>query len=208
MASASRRNVQASSRNDPGVGRQRELVAAALRGEPAAFASLVGTSRGAVHAVLARMLPEADVDDVLQEAFLRAFLGLSQLRDPERFVGWVCGIAVNLAKMRLRRSALQSRVLAAGGGAQIVELGASEDERDLLELAATRSSCCLRLSATPSCSTTSTISRARRSPGSSARPPVPFACVPTVPARSSGTSSPPLRPFPEPRRERNVSWSS
>jgi RNA polymerase sigma factor (sigma-70 family) len=48
----------------------------------------------------------------VQEALVRAYLGLSQLRDPERFGAWLCGIAVNLAKMRLRRRRLETRLLA------------------------------------------------------------------------------------------------
>src|SRR5438270_314576 len=33
---------------------------------------------------------------------LCAYLDLARLRDPDRFGGWLCGIAVNLARMRLR----------------------------------------------------------------------------------------------------------
>lgn len=43
-----------------------------------------------------------EAEDLVQEALLHAYLGLSQLRDPARFGAWLCGIAVNLAKMRLR----------------------------------------------------------------------------------------------------------
>jgi hypothetical protein len=53
-----------------------------------------------------------EAEDLVQEALLRAYLGLSQLRDPARFGAWLCGIAVNLAKMRLRRRALEARVVA------------------------------------------------------------------------------------------------
>jgi RNA polymerase sigma factor (sigma-70 family) len=82
-----------------------------------------------LESVLERMLPRDEVEDVVQEALLRAYLGLSQLRDPERFGSWLCGIAVNLAKMRLRRNAAHASVLAVGGvGAATVEL----EERELL----------------------------------------------------------------------------
>ena len=43
-----------------------------------------------------------DAEDVVQEAALCAYLDLGRLREPERFGGWLCGIAVNLARMRLR----------------------------------------------------------------------------------------------------------
>jgi RNA polymerase sigma factor (sigma-70 family) len=89
---------------------ERELVVAAAAGDPAAFASLVERSRARVEAVVLRLLPRDEAEDVTQEALLRAYLAMSTLRDPDRFLGWLCGIAVNLAKMRLRRLALQRRV--------------------------------------------------------------------------------------------------
>jgi uncharacterized protein len=89
---------------------ERELVAAAAAGDPAAFALLVERSRARVEAVVLRLLPRDEAEDVTQEALLRAYLAMSTLRDPDRFLGWLCGIAVNLAKMRLRRLALQRRV--------------------------------------------------------------------------------------------------
>ena len=75
------------------------------------------------------MLPLDEVEDVAQEALLRAYVGLSQLRDPDRFGSWLCGIAVNVAKMRLRRGAAQRRAAAVGGDALTV---ADLEERDLL----------------------------------------------------------------------------
>jgi RNA polymerase sigma factor (sigma-70 family) len=88
--------------------RDDELVTAALAGEPAAFAALAERNRARVEAVVERMVGD-EAEDVVQEALLRAYLGLSQLRDPARFAGWLCGIAVNLAKMRLRRRALERK---------------------------------------------------------------------------------------------------
>lgn len=100
------------------------LVAAALGGDPAAFATLVEGERGRVQGVVSRMLPQDEAEDVVQEAVLRAYLGLSRLRDPERFGSWLCGIAVNLAKMRLRRRAAERRLVAAGGASgQVVTVG-------------------------------------------------------------------------------------
>jgi RNA polymerase sigma factor (sigma-70 family) len=107
--------------------RDDELVAAALGGDPAAFATLVDRNRSRVDAVVRRMVGE-EAEDIVQEALLRAYLGLSQLRDPQRFGAWLCGIAVNLAKMRLRRRALERRLVPErtfDGGA---------DERELLEV--------------------------------------------------------------------------
>jgi RNA polymerase sigma factor (sigma-70 family) len=90
--------------------RDDELVAAACAGDPAAFATLVERNRSRVEAVAERLVGE-EAEDLVQEALLRAYLGLSQLRDPARFGAWLCGIAVNLAKMRLRRRAFETRLL-------------------------------------------------------------------------------------------------
>src|SRR2546427_4076737 len=104
--------------------RDEELVPAALAGDPAAFAALVERNRARVHAVVERMAGD-EAEDLVQEALLRAYLGLSQLSDPARFGAWLCGIAVNLARMRLRRRALEARLPAepaSGGGSEEWEL--------------------------------------------------------------------------------------
>jgi RNA polymerase sigma factor (sigma-70 family) len=125
------RNLSSFSRNELSVGYERELVTSALAGDPEAFALLAARHRGRVEAVVGRMLPVDDAEEVVQEALLRAFLSLSQLRDLDRFGGWLCGIAVNLAKMRLRRGAVGRRALAlAGSGAAV----AVDEDRELLEL--------------------------------------------------------------------------
>jgi RNA polymerase sigma factor (sigma-70 family) len=107
---------------------ERALVSATLAGDAAAFARLVVAHRQTVEAVLGRMLPHDDVEDVLQETFLRAYLGVSRLRDPERFGAWLCGIGVNLAKMRLRQRAARPAV--AVGGAPAPE---HAEDRELLQ---------------------------------------------------------------------------
>ena len=67
------------------VGREHELVVAALRGDPAAFAALVAPARRRMVAVTARIVGVDDAEDIVQEAIIRAFLGLSRLRDRS---GW------------------------------------------------------------------------------------------------------------------------
>jgi RNA polymerase sigma-70 factor (ECF subfamily) len=75
-----------------------------------AFADEVAAARPRVTAVVARLVGD-DAEDVVQEAVLRAFLSLSQLRDRDRFESWLCGIALNVAKMQLRRAATETRLL-------------------------------------------------------------------------------------------------
>jgi RNA polymerase sigma-70 factor (ECF subfamily) len=91
-----------------------ELVAASLAGDRSAFAALVGRHQPRVRVVVRRLLADPfDVEDVVQEAILQSYLGLAELRDPARFGSWLTGIAINLAKMRLRR-ARTVRVVADG----------------------------------------------------------------------------------------------
>jgi RNA polymerase sigma factor (sigma-70 family) len=81
-----------------------ELVRRCLVGEREAFGALMERHWSGVRAALSRMLSDpAEAEDVTQEAFLQAYLSLERLRELERFGGWVYGIAVNLARMRLRR---------------------------------------------------------------------------------------------------------
>jgi RNA polymerase sigma factor (sigma-70 family) len=51
----------------------------------------------------------------VQEALLQAYLGLERLRDPAAFGSWLCGIAANLARMRLRANRQPAVSLDAGG---------------------------------------------------------------------------------------------
>jgi RNA polymerase sigma factor (sigma-70 family) len=79
------------------------LVAATLAGERAAFGELIDRHRPRTVALARRLLGDPlEAEDVVQEALLQAYLGLEDLRAPERFGAWLCGIAANLAKMRLR----------------------------------------------------------------------------------------------------------
>jgi RNA polymerase sigma-70 factor, ECF subfamily len=70
------------------------LVAVALMGEFAAFDVLVLRYRSAVLATVSRLVSSrALAEDICQEAFLRAFKALPQLRDPARFGSWLHAIA-------------------------------------------------------------------------------------------------------------------
>jgi len=81
-----------------------DLVRLARDGDPVAFRLLVERHQPMARA-RARNLTDnpSDVDDVVQESFLRAFTGLDRLRDPDRFAGWLAGIVANVCR-GLRRS--------------------------------------------------------------------------------------------------------
>jgi RNA polymerase sigma factor (sigma-70 family) len=79
------------------------IVSRVLGGDKTAFAALVDRHRPEALRLAGRLLRgRHDAEDVVQEAFLHAFLGLSRLRSPERFRGWLLGIVLNLARSRWR----------------------------------------------------------------------------------------------------------
>jgi RNA polymerase sigma-70 factor (ECF subfamily) len=81
------------------------LVASALRGEAGAHRALYDRFRPGVWRV-ARGFADFDVDDVedvVQESFVRAFRSLAKLKEPERFGSWLLTIARNRALSRLAR---------------------------------------------------------------------------------------------------------
>ncbi|MBL8045819.1 MAG: bifunctional nuclease family protein [Anaerolineales bacterium] len=83
--------------------RDSELVQQARAGSRAAFAELLTRHRPLALRLAARLLGGTwEAEDVLQEAGLQAWLNLDRLRDDDRFGPWLGGIALNLAKMRLR----------------------------------------------------------------------------------------------------------
>jgi RNA polymerase sigma-70 factor (ECF subfamily) len=89
-----------------------DLVRAARSGDIEAFGALVERHFGAVHAVsLARLRDPESAQDLAQEVFLRAQLHLKQLGATDRFEGWVCRIARNLAIDWQRRGQHASRLL-------------------------------------------------------------------------------------------------
>ena len=71
--------------------------------------------------------PDAETDDVVQEAFLRAFEGLSRLAEPRAFGAWLSTIAVHLVDRRLRRRRLLRRLgfVPPGDGLDAIEAVAS-----------------------------------------------------------------------------------
>lgn len=80
------------------------LVRAAQAGNAEAFGALAREFESSVYGVVIRRLRNsAEAAEVTQDVFLRAFRKLSQLREPERFVGWLKRIAVRLSINRATR---------------------------------------------------------------------------------------------------------
>ncbi len=83
-----------------------QLFREAQGGSSHAFGQLVRRHEAHVGAVvIARMRQTAQVDDVVQETFIAAWMRRDSLSDPEKFRAWICGIARNqAAKVRRRES--------------------------------------------------------------------------------------------------------
>src|SRR5262245_25295465 len=102
--------------HDDGLG-DAALVARTLAGEREAFGPLLLRFYPSVMRLCRRLLgPGPAAQDAAQEAALQAFLGLSQLQEPDRFGAWLHAIAANLARMELRRRRLLSLDALADGG--------------------------------------------------------------------------------------------
>jgi RNA polymerase sigma-70 factor (ECF subfamily) len=81
-----------------------DLVRLARDGDPVAFRLLVERHQPMVRARAAGLCANAsDVDDIMQEAFLQAFIALDRLREPDRFAGWLAGIVLNVCRGLRRR---------------------------------------------------------------------------------------------------------
>jgi RNA polymerase sigma-70 factor, ECF subfamily len=82
-----------------------DLARLACGGDRVAFRLLVERHQPMVRARARQLAPDpGDVDDIVQESFLQAFLALDRLRDPDRFTGWLAGIVRNVCRSMHRRA--------------------------------------------------------------------------------------------------------
>jgi RNA polymerase sigma-70 factor (ECF subfamily) len=82
-----------------------DLVRLARDGDQVAFRLLVERHQPMVRARARWLCPNpSDVDDIMQESFLRAFIALDRIRDPDRFAGWLAGIVLNVCRGLQRRA--------------------------------------------------------------------------------------------------------
>ena len=84
-----------------------EMIAAVIAGEIHLYHELIRPYERSVYVMaLSYMKNEADAEDVVQEAFIRAFRKLSSFRGESKFSTWLISITINEARTRLRRQAL------------------------------------------------------------------------------------------------------
>ena len=83
---------------------EEELIRRVQNGEIEVFYQLVRPhERGVFVAALSLVKNEADAEEVAQEAILKAYKGLSRFRGEAKFSTWLIQIAINEAKMKLRK---------------------------------------------------------------------------------------------------------
>lgn len=94
------------------VGRDTELLSAALAGSPEAFSELYALYSPRLHKkIVSIMRNPADADDVLQETFLRVYLALHTFEGRSSFYSWLTRIAINTALMTLRKRRTHPEIL-------------------------------------------------------------------------------------------------
>src|SRR5712664_4287658 len=80
------------------------LVAAAREGDRAAFGRLYERYARMVHGILLGRAPLEEVEDLLQDVFVRAMRQVHTLRDVNCFGGWLATVARNRANDYHRKS--------------------------------------------------------------------------------------------------------
>jgi RNA polymerase sigma-70 factor, ECF subfamily len=118
-----------------------ELIAACRKGDHLAFEEVVRlTYRHAYTQALRLVGDRQEAEDVTQEAYLRAFRGLSGFRGDARFETWLYRIVANAAMSHLRRNRRFATLVSepedeARDAAQDTGLAERAADRDALEWA-------------------------------------------------------------------------
>jgi RNA polymerase sigma-70 factor (ECF subfamily) len=88
----------------PFEGDDAALVAALRAGRADAAAALYDRHVRIIHAMVVRLMgPDAEIDDVVHDVFVRALESLPKLREPSALRSWMFGIAVRAVAIRLQR---------------------------------------------------------------------------------------------------------
>ncbi len=112
------------------------LVRRARDGEFDAFETLFERHRTLVYRFAYQMVPRRDdAEDIVQEAFVRAYQNLDRYRDEAKFTTWLLRIVTNLctdqARMSQRRTSLEQQE--AQGALDWMTIGTTEDPVQNLE---------------------------------------------------------------------------
>ncbi len=84
--------------------RDAEQIQKVLAGDQAAYEPLVNAYQGRIFAFVAgRIRNFSATEDIVQNAFVEAYMHLKSLKSPEKFSGWLRGIALNLSNKWLQQ---------------------------------------------------------------------------------------------------------
>ncbi|MFL6630746.1 MAG: sigma-70 family RNA polymerase sigma factor [Massilia sp.] len=108
----------------------RELVELVQTGDSRAFATLMRRYTPPLSRFLRRFMHDPDdIEDAVQETFIKAYLGINRFRGDSAFSTWIFSIGINVAKRGL---ALRNRQ-----GPQLASVGNEDsDSKELVEAAA------------------------------------------------------------------------
>jgi RNA polymerase sigma-70 factor, ECF subfamily len=94
--------------SDPGLEHEVALIGRIQGGERELFYELIRPYERRVFVIAFTILRnEADAQDAVQDAFLKAFKYLAQFRHESRFSTWLIQVAINEARLRQRKSHLE-----------------------------------------------------------------------------------------------------
>jgi RNA polymerase sigma-70 factor, ECF subfamily len=87
---------------DPALARH---FLAAKNGDEEAFSALHCRFASTVHGILLSRVGPAEAEDLMQDAFLKIYRGLTSVRDVQALPAWICTLTRNLATDQQRRQA-------------------------------------------------------------------------------------------------------
>ena len=89
-----------------------ELIQRVLTGDDAAFSELVEKYQKQVHALAWRKIGDFHIaEEITQDTFLKAYMQLTTLKDPQSFAGWLYVIAANRCTSWLRKKRICTQSL-------------------------------------------------------------------------------------------------
>ena len=117
-----------------------DLVSNAAAGDARAFEALMRRhNRQMFRTARAILRDDAEAEDALQEAYIRAYRSLAGFRADARFSTWLARIVVNEALMRLRKTTRRASIVPIQAAAPVEEVeGIRGDAMDKPESAAER----------------------------------------------------------------------
>ncbi|MDA9776803.1 sigma-70 family RNA polymerase sigma factor [Rubripirellula sp.] len=107
-----------------------QLIELAIAGDHAAFTTLVELNQDRLFASMLQVTGSADeAEEVVQEAFIRAFMKLDSFQGNSQFFTWIYRIAFNaaLSRRRRNRSKVSLDYLREGGSEPVIEQDAADE---------------------------------------------------------------------------------